>query len=44
MKLKLVLPVEAAISNFGLVSLLTTKMATKRPKKVAKNMMEESSK
>lgn len=34
--LKLVLPVEAAISNRGEISLPTAKMAMKRPKKVAK--------
>lgn len=41
-KLTLVLSVEAAVSSSGSVSLPTAKMATKRPKKVARNMMEES--
>lgn len=43
-KSTLLLSVEATISNFGSVSLLTAKMAMKRPKKVGKNMMEESAK
>lgn len=41
-KLTLVLSVEAAVSSSGSASLPTAKTATKRPKKVTGNMMEES--